>query len=146
MTCLDNEINFLASHTQAQTHRDTIAHRDTNTDTGDHYIWQVAGEFTLVNRHYCEMAVYWIIITLSALNIVSVLSVCRSVCACVCVRVGMCVRLAVCVCGCCWQVRDRRGLARLNYVYDYILLQKHTHTHTHTRSVTQCVHTHLQLP
>lgn len=134
MTCLDNKINFLPAHTYAQIHIHTQRYRLTHTGTGDHFVWQVAGEFSLVNRHYCEMAVYWIIITLSAINLVSVLSVCAGVC--VCAGMYACACLCLTVCGCCWQVRDRRGLARLNYVYDYILLQKHTHAYTHT--YTQC--------
>lgn len=134
MTCLDNKINFLPTHTFTQIHTERLTH----TDTGDHFVWQVAGEFSLVNRHYCEMAVYWIIITLSAINLVSVLSVCAGVC--LCAGVYGCVCLSVC--GCCWQVRDRRGLARLNYVYDYILLQKHTHAHTHTYTHCRTMRSH----
>jgi len=84
----------------------------------------------------------WIIITVSVVNA----SKRVYLHACVCVSRVNNVPLCICIYICGWQVRDRRGLARLNYVYDYILLQTQCHrAHTHTHCHKQSTHTHTRI-
>jgi len=141
MTCLDSKINFLPNGGVCGCAKQVII-RFGKSQT-------IRNVFTTLNRHYYGMA-GWI-----ELNYYNSFCCQRcQTCWCVGVRVYLwglasimylcvCISVRICICG--WQVRDRRGLARLNYVYDYILLQTQCHrTHAHIYTVINkwLTHTH----